>query len=73
MESQIYAMSSQRDNAMSREMTVISNSISSDSKQIALAAARDSAAMKSIALLTTFFLPATFVAVSILRPRPYIW
>jgi len=45
-------------------MAQISNSISSDSKSIAYAAARDSAAMKVIALVTTLFLPATFVAVS---------
>ena len=38
--------------------------VAKDSKSIAAAAKRDSSAMKSIALLTMLFLPATFVSVS---------
>jgi len=35
-----------------------------DSKEIAAASQRDSSAMKIIAMLTTLFLPGTFIAVS---------
>jgi hypothetical protein len=38
--------------------------IAKDSKELAEASKRDSAAMKIIAVLTTIFLPATFLAVS---------
>jgi hypothetical protein len=39
-----------------------------NSKTIALEAKRDSSAMKSLALVTTVFLPTTAIAVSALRP-----
>lgn len=37
--------------------------LAKDSKEIAAASKRDSSAMKIVAVLTTFFLPGTFVAV----------
>jgi hypothetical protein len=37
--------------------------VARDSRLIALATGRDSMAMKTVALLTMFFLPATFLAV----------
>jgi len=40
--------------------------IAEESEKVALAAAKDSAAMRVIAIATIFFLPPTFVAVSIL-------
>lgn len=47
---------SQQDNNMNHEIAV-------DSKEIAAASRRDSSAMKIIAVLTTIFLPGTFIAV----------
>jgi len=41
--------------------------VAEDSKTVALATLRDSAAMRTIAAVTVFFLPATFTAV---RPSP---
>jgi hypothetical protein len=37
--------------------------LAKDSKEIAAASKRDSSAMKIVAVLTTFFLPGTFMAV----------
>lgn len=41
-----------------------SRTITEDSNRVALATARDSAAMRIISAVTLFFLPATFTAVS---------
>jgi len=41
-----------------------------DSKEIAAASQRDSSSMKIIAMLTTLFLPGTFIAVSYLHFAP---
>jgi hypothetical protein len=38
--------------------------IATDAKTVALATLRDSAAMRTLSVVTTFFLPATFTAVS---------
>ena len=43
--------------------------VAKDSKSIAAASKRDSSAMKSIALLTMLFLPATFVSVQYHDPE----
>ena len=43
-------------------------SVAKDSRSIALAAQQDSKAMKTIAVLTLFFLPASLVAVSLTPP-----
>lgn len=43
--------------------------VARDSRLIALATGRDSMAMKAVALLTMFFLPATFLAVRSNSPR----
>ncbi|KAH7325694.1 hypothetical protein B0I35DRAFT_420974 [Stachybotrys elegans] len=47
---------------ISQEDARISRALAEDSATIAMAAKRDSSAMKTIAVLTTVFLPATFVA-----------
>jgi hypothetical protein len=39
--------------------------LAKDSKELAAASKQDSSAMKIIAVLTTLFLPGTFVAVSL--------
>ena len=41
----------------------MNHEIAVDSKEIAAASRRDSSAMKIIAVLTTIFLPGTFIAV----------
>lgn len=51
-------------NLITQNDSVLSTSIAQDSREIAAASKRDSSSMKIIAFLTTFFLPATFVAVS---------
>lgn len=43
--------------------------IADDSRRIAEDRKKDSYAMKMIAVLTTIFLPGTFIAVSTLSPR----
>jgi Mg2+ and Co2+ transporter CorA len=43
----------------------VSKSIAEASEQIARESKRDSSAMKTLAVLTTVFLPPTFIAVSI--------
>jgi hypothetical protein len=53
---QLYSLISQRDSK-------INILVAEDSKKIALAAKRDSTAMKTISVLTMVFLPGTFVAV----------
>jgi uncharacterized membrane protein len=44
--------------------------IARDSRALSAAAKRDSSAMKIIAILTTLFLPGTFVAVCQVFPLP---
>jgi len=46
-----------------RALTEASLSIAEESRRIALAAQKDSNAMKKIAALTTAFLPGTYIAV----------
>jgi hypothetical protein len=46
----------------------LSTDISQQSRDIARETKRDSSAMKAIAVLTMFFLPATFFAVSFFKP-----
>jgi hypothetical protein len=53
---QLYSLISQRDSK-------INILVAEDSKKIAMAAKRDSTAMKTISVLTMVFLPGTFVAV----------
>jgi hypothetical protein len=53
---QIFSLISQDDNKISRV-------IAEQSTLLAIASKRDSTAMKTLALLTMLFLPATFVAV----------
>jgi hypothetical protein len=48
-----------------RALTEASLSIAEESRRVALAAQRDSDAMKKIAALTTVFLPGTYIAVSL--------
>lgn len=50
---------------ISSEENRISRLVSEASTKVAVASKRDSAAMKTIAVLTMLFLPATFVAVRI--------
>ncbi|KAL4783757.1 hypothetical protein BJX76DRAFT_357661 [Aspergillus varians] len=49
-------------NLITQNDSLLSTSIAQDSREIAAASKRDSSSMKIIAFLTTFFLPATFVA-----------
>jgi Mg2+ and Co2+ transporter CorA len=48
---------------MAAKDNIVNIGLAADSKQIAAASKRDSSAMKTIAVLTMLFLPATFVAV----------
>ncbi|KAL4947305.1 hypothetical protein BDW69DRAFT_199759 [Aspergillus filifer] len=57
-------------NLITQNDSLLSTSIAQDSREIAAASKRDSSSMKIIAFLTTFFLPATFVAVHILLNAP---
>ncbi|KAL3461946.1 hypothetical protein BJX64DRAFT_260015 [Aspergillus heterothallicus] len=50
-------------NLITQNDTLLSTSIAQDSREIAAATKRDSSSMKILAFLTTFFFPATFVAV----------
>ena len=61
---QVYNLIAQRNNKLSMQDTAALKTISEDQKRIALAATRDSAAMRTIAAITAVFLPATFTAVS---------
>jgi hypothetical protein len=63
----------QQDNAAMKAIAVDSKAIAEratavaeDSKMVALATSQDSAAMRIIAVVTIFFLPATFTAVSLI-------
>lgn len=49
---------------LSRKDNQLMLQIAEDSRAVALATARDSAAMRVIAIVTIVFLPATFTAVS---------
>lgn len=61
---------------LSRRDAELMIEIARDSRSVALATARDSAAMRVIAAVTVLFLPATFTAVSDLKmatiSNPYI-
>jgi len=52
-------------NLIAQADTKINISLAKDSREIAAASKQDSSAMKIIAMLTTLFLPGTFVAVSL--------
>lgn len=65
----VYSMVAQRDSAASvalaeasRQDNILMRKIAEDSKRVAVATSRDSAAMKIIAAVTILFLPGTFVA-----------
>ena len=60
----MYSLISQRENALSVRDNAELKKISKSQADVALAATRDSAAMRIIAAITTVFLPATFTAVS---------
>lgn len=64
---QVYSPISQRENAMSLRDNDELKKISTNQGRVALAASRDSAAMRVIAVITIVFLPATFTAVSIME------
>jgi hypothetical protein len=51
-------------NRIAQEDNSLNYSLAADTRRIAAASRRDSSAMKTIAVLTTVFLPGTFVAVS---------
>jgi len=51
-------------NLIAQEDTKVNISLAKDSREIAAASKQDSSAMKIIAMLTTLFLPGTFIAVS---------
>lgn len=53
-------------NLIAQSDNLINVGLAKDSKEMAVASKQDSSAMKIIALLTTFFLPGTFIAVSYL-------
>ena len=61
---QIYSLIAQKDNALSVRDNAALKKISEDQKLIAIAATKDSAAMKVISVITVVFLPGTFAAVS---------
>lgn len=52
-------------NLIAQEDTKINIGLAKDSREIAAASKQDSSAMKIIAMLTTLFLPGTFIAVSL--------
>ncbi|PVH79760.1 hypothetical protein DL98DRAFT_588976 [Cadophora sp. DSE1049] len=58
----IYSLIAQKDNALSTKDNAALKTISEDQKRITLIAARDSAAMRVISVITTVFIPATFTA-----------
>lgn len=59
----LYSLISQRENALSMRDNAELKKISENQSRVAMAASRDSAAMRVIAAITTVFLPATFTAV----------
>jgi hypothetical protein len=58
---QVFSLIAQMDGTVNIELA-------KDSKEIAAASRRDSSAMKIVAVLTTAFLPGTFMAVSYNQP-----
>ena len=60
----MYSSISQKENALSLRDNAELKKISVNQSRVALAASRDSAAMRVIAAITVLFLPATFTAVS---------
>jgi hypothetical protein len=61
----VYSLIAQKDNAISMSDNATLKKLSEESKRIALAATRDSAAMRTMTEFTILFLPGTSVAVSI--------
>ena len=75
---QVYSLVSQRDSAINLEIAQKSAEVAKQSmdiaelsrkdnlamREVAIAAAKDSATMRVIAAVTLFFLPPTFIAVS---------
>jgi len=61
---QVYSGIAQRDSAISLELASISTSLAQSSQSVALSTSSDSKIMKIIGVITVFFLPATFTAVS---------
>ncbi|KAF5004108.1 hypothetical protein FDECE_9381 [Fusarium decemcellulare] len=55
-------------NLITQSDSLINVGLAKDSKEIAVASKQDSAAMKIIAILTTFFLPGTFMATFFAMP-----
>jgi hypothetical protein len=49
---------------MAAKDSIVNIGLTADSMEIAAASKKDGSAMKTIAVLTMFFLPATFVSVS---------
>lgn len=84
LDSQVYSLISQRDSAINLEIAQRSGQVAEQSmaiaqlsrednlamREVAIAAAKDSATMRVIAAVTLFFLPPTFVAVSSQGRRP---
>ncbi|KAF7590823.1 hypothetical protein BBP40_002346 [Aspergillus hancockii] len=65
----IYNLIAQKDNSLNRQMTRSSlqlteagQALANSSRDVAIAASRDGAVMRTIAAVTMFFLPATFTA-----------
>jgi len=50
---------------MQQRDSLVNLEVAKDSRRVAQASKRDSSAMKTLAVLTMVFLPATFVSVSI--------
>lgn len=61
----LFNLINQADTQINIGLAKDSKELAKDSKELAAASRRDSSAMKIIAVLTTLFLPGTFVAVSI--------
>lgn len=61
---QLYSMFIQQDNKLNTKNADLNLRIAQESVAIATSAKRDSSSMKSIAVVTTLFLPGTFIAVS---------
>ncbi|KAF4537997.1 Magnesium transport protein transmembrane region [Lasiodiplodia theobromae] len=60
--SALHTLFAQRDSRTNLEMAKVNHQMARDSARLAGAAKRDSSSMKTIAILTTVFLPGTFVS-----------
>ncbi|KAF9638455.1 hypothetical protein BFW01_g9352 [Lasiodiplodia theobromae] len=60
--SALHTIFAQRDSRANIEMAKVNHQMARDSARLASAAKRDSSSMKTIAILTTVFLPGTFVS-----------